>query len=346
LKPGLVQFTSVRPGISTVATLKQPGFLEARTTGTLSATTWLLPDPIDDYRTFSTRASVGLERHLGPMVNVGLFYRKGFDFPAPYGDATLPANVFTAQIGYLEWLTTIDARDNVLSPHRGLFAALSLQYAFASTFVLAGDFGDVRVQPELRAYLPLASGVTVAVRATVGLLFARNYSPHTPGRRAASDDDPSTYDHDTTGDTPQWRAFFSGGATSNRGYPTRFVGLRDCAPGEIGDGCSQVIGGATLWEASLELRFAMGAGVSGALFVDSSDVSRDPLDVRLSYPHVAVGPGLRYMTPFGPLRVDFGWRVPGLQRLGGEIDPRELPPEFNFLVRGPFALHFSIGEAF
>jgi outer membrane protein insertion porin family/translocation and assembly module TamA len=346
LKPGVGDSTSARPGISTLATLKQPGFIEARTTGSVSASTWILPDPVDEYRTFSTRASVGVERHFGPAVNVGLFYRKGFDFPTPYGDATLPANVFTAQIGYLELLTTIDGRDNVLSPHRGSFASLSLQYAIASQVFLAGDFGDVRVQPDVRTYLPIAPGVTLALRATIGLLFARNYTPHAPGRRTPTDDDPSAYDGDTSGDTPLWRTFFSGGATSNRGYPTQYVGLRDCAAGEVGAACSQVIGGATLWEASMELRFVIGGGVSGALFLDGSDVSRDPLDIRLDYPHLSAGPGIRYMTPFGPLRVDFGWRIPGLQRIGGALDPREEPPPFNFLITGPFALHFSIGEAF
>lgn len=346
LKPGLTKIHAVRPGFTSSVILRQPSFLEPRTTGSIGGTTGIIPDPINDYRLFTTRASVGLERRFGAHVGLGLFYRKGFDFPTPYGDASLPANVFTAQIGYLEWLASLDLRDSVLSPHSGFYASISAQYAFASKFVLGGDFGDVRLQPEARAYLPLGKVATLAFRVMTGLLFARNYQPHFPNPRAPTADDPSAYERDTAGDTPLWRAFFSGGASSNRGYPTRYIGLRDCAEGEVGRDCSQVIGGATLWEASIELRFEIIGDLSGALFLDGSDVSRNPLDVRLNYPHLSAGPGLRYQTPFGPVRIDFGWRLPGLQRIGGQLDPREEPQEFRFLVKGPFALHLSIGEAF
>ena len=69
-------------------------------------------------------------------------------------------------------------------------------------------------------------------------------------------------------------------------------------------------------------------------------------NVRLHYPHLSAGPGLRYLTPVGPVRLDFGIRIPGAQRIGGTLDPREDPKEFSLGIRGPFALHLSIGEAF
>jgi outer membrane protein insertion porin family/translocation and assembly module TamA len=185
----------------------------------------------------------------------------------------------------------------------------------------------------------------------MGFVLPRNYDVHFPGRRAPTADDPSTYDLDTSGDTPYWRAFFSGGATSNRGYPTRYVGLRDCVINpdgshEVGNDCSVIVGGSSIWESSVELRFDIVGPLSGVLFLDASDVSRNQFDVRLDYPHLSVGPGLRYDTPVGPARLDFGWRIPGAQRLGGELDPREVPQTFDFGIHGPFALHLSIGEAF
>jgi outer membrane protein insertion porin family/translocation and assembly module TamA len=97
---------------------------------------------------------------------------------------------------------------------------------------------------------------------------------------------------------------------------------------------------------SCELRFTVSGPLSAVLFADASDVSRATYDLRLRYPHLSVGPWLRYRTPVGPVRIDFGWRVPGAQKLGGALDPRETPREFSLLIHGPFALHLSLGESF
>jgi translocation and assembly module TamA len=48
------------------------------------------------------------------------------------------------------------------------------------------------------------------------------------------------------------------------------------------------------------------------------------------------GPGLRYKTPIGPIRLDVGWQlnpIPGLKVNGAE-------------QTRPLRIHFSIGQAF
>ena len=66
----------------------------------------------------------------------------------------------------------------------------------------------------------------------------------------------------------------------------------------------------------------------GAVFVDFGNVFSDPFTYRLGELRYAVGPGIRYNTPVGPLRVDFGVIV---DRRAGEDFGR---------------VEFSIGQAF
>jgi outer membrane protein insertion porin family/translocation and assembly module TamA len=335
-KPGFFSARSVRPGAFAATEIRQPGFLESRTWGILGANAGLIPDPVNDtpneFRVLSATGSIGVDRRFFEIVYGGLFYRKAIQEPTPYADSTLPANVFAATLGYLELLASIDARDDVLATTKGYYASLGLQYAIAGAGFVGGDFGDVRINPEIRLYGPLRKGLVLAIRFATGFLlpFAGDgYSRPQP-----------------TDAPPLWRAFFSGGAVGNRGYPTRFVGQRDCAEGEVGIECSIVTGGASMWEGSIELRADLSGPLSAVLFMDASDVSRRLFDIRLDVPHISVGPGIRYATPVGPVRLDFGWRVPGLQRLGGNLAPEETPKDFSLGFRGPFALHLSIGESF
>ena len=69
--------------------------------------------------------------------------------------------------------------------------------------------------------------------------------------------------------------------------------------------------------------------------MDAGNVWAGPSDFNLSDLRYAVGPGLRYPTAVGPIRVDFGWQlnpIPGLL-VNGEQGRR-------------WRMHFSIGQAF
>jgi outer membrane protein insertion porin family/translocation and assembly module TamA len=102
------------------------------------------------------------------------------------------------------------------------------------------------------------------------------------------------------------------------------------------------LGGFTLWEASLEVRYPISGALGGTIFVDTSDVSSRQRSFRWNRPHLSVGTGLRYETPIGPVRFDLGYRVPGLQYptdASGEGQPTEI---FGL----PIAASFGIGESF
>jgi outer membrane protein insertion porin family/translocation and assembly module TamA len=155
------------------------------------------------------------------------------------------------------------------------------------------------------------------------------------------------------------RGFFGGGPGSNRGSAQREIGPHGLVPfynpGQStedfsGDctvdpnsspNCDLPLGGFSLWEASLELRFPLTGPLRGAVFVDTGDVSPYKLDIRLNRPHLSAGLGLRYQTPIGPVRLDVGYRVPGLQA-PESLD--ETSPGDIFGV--PIAISFGIGEPF
>jgi outer membrane protein insertion porin family/translocation and assembly module TamA len=80
-----------------------------------------------------------------------------------------------------------------------------------------------------------------------------------------------------------------------------------------------------------------------ASFCDASDVSGQRFDLRLSHLHLSCGLGARYQTPVGPIRLDLGYRIPGLQVIGG-LTPDEREPSTFLGV--PLAVSLGVGEAF
>ena len=159
-----------------------------------------------------------------------------------------------------------------------------------------------------------------------------------------------------------FRGFFSGGPNQNRGYPVRGIGPYDIVPfltpeieagkvnaecasgsGAILDRCRTPTGGFTLWEGSAEVRYAIAGPLSIATFCDASDVSPQTNDFRFNHLHLSCGAGGRYDTPAGPIRLDIGYRLPGLQVLGGLTRDERAP---DTLLGIPIAVHIGIGEAY
>jgi outer membrane protein insertion porin family/translocation and assembly module TamA len=330
------------------ARFAQPSFIEGRTKGLLSAsvnvrpllyTDTLVNEPILGFLEIATRA--GLER---PFFSHTLFLTPALNWqaalPIDYRELTLgtlsppvqSAEVDNLYIFYPELVARLDLRDDPLDPQRGFLFSNSLQVALP---VLIGSVSDVRVRPEVRFYVT-KSRLTLAVRGTTGLLFPRGYD--------AADKQ-----------TILFRGFFSGGPFSNRGYAFQGVGphgtlplssdggvrCNDNAP-VVDPGCLRPLGGLTLWEASVELRFPLRFidPLGMVVFLDSSDVRPGRADYGIGSPHLAPGFGLRYPTPVGPVRLDVGLRL--LEALGSE-QPQGSPPE---LFGAPIALHLAVGQAF
>lgn len=357
--------------------LKQQGFLDSRTTGFVRPEFNIFPmllqtKPRPDtavvgYREF--KGAIGVERNFFRNLYANLSYNTQIEDPFAYVK-DLDPSLQTLIIAYPALLTQLDFRDDRVHPHKGVFIGNDLQVA---GHIFGGDASDIKVQPEVRTYLPIARRLTFATRASIGFLFASNYGdvvknqlsePITDANRAARTRDIQTV---------FFRGFFSGGPTSNRGYPIRGIAPKgvipflnpatasqqianECDPNnpdiltpEKAAACAISVGGFALWEFSNELRYAISGPVSAAAFCDMSDVSTGT--IRLNRLHLSCGLGGRYDTPIGPIRLDVGYRIQPLQVLGYKdevavyaADRTEgLPPQ---LLGVPLAIAFGIGEAF
>ncbi len=202
---------------------------------------------------------------------------------------------------------------NILDARRGYLAALHVEQAGRW---LGGDYNYYEVTAEGRYYRTIVKSAVVAVRARIGSIDPLNHT-------ITSVDEPAL----EIG-VPFHKRYFLGGATNLRGW-----GRFDVAPLSA-EGLPN--GGHSFVDFSTEVRVPIWGKLGGVIFLDGGNVWTNPWDFNLNDLWYDVGPGLRYNTPIGPIRADFGYqlkRIPGLL-VNGEPEPRG------------YRFHFSIGQAF
>ena len=117
-----------------------------------------------------------------------------------------------------------------------------------------------------------------------------------------------------------------------KAFVERFVNLTRDEPWVFGF----PIGGHSMVDGSSEVRLSVWGKVGAVAFVDYGNVWAEPRAFRLGELRYSVGPGLRYVTPVGPARVDFGWQLNPIPSLIVEGQPETRH----------WRIHFSIGQAF
>jgi outer membrane protein assembly complex protein YaeT len=194
--------------------------------------------------------------------------------------------------------------DSLLNAHHGYQLSLHIEDAAR---LLGGSFTFVNASGDVRQYLPISDTLVLASRLQFGNL------------RPANDDEANI---------PFAKRYFLGGATSVRGW-----GRFEISPlTESG----LPIGGDSMLAFSEELRATLRGSLGAVFFVDVGNVWAKSWAFDLTDLRYAIGPGLRYQTPVGPLRFDFGYQlnpIPNLQ-VNGEPQTRR------------WRIHFSIGQAY
>jgi outer membrane protein insertion porin family len=217
-----------------------------------------------------------------------------------------------------------DRRDDIIDPHDGYYLSASTKYAFPLSQCPDNEKPDTCYADYLKysgqaAYFRPFGGGVFAVSARAGAINSYGDLRGVP--------------------VPIAERFFAGGRSTNRAFDTDLLGIpgvtvdpdtratvhegdgtgscADTYPELTGYDCDsgpRIVGGNGFLGINAEFRFPILGNLGGALFYDAAQVWKRPGDIRVALEgenglRQGVGVGLRYMTPIGPVRVEYGWPV-------------------------------------
>ena len=168
---------------------------------------------------------------------------------------------------------TRDSRDNYQSPSRGGQAGITLDFAG-----LGGDSKFVKGVASASYFKPVWFGHIVSGRVEGGYAFGW-----------------------ADKEVPIFERFFLGGPNSLRGWKFRQVSPVDSTGFPVG-GTTEVLGNA-------EYLIPMPFGIRLAGFFDVGNVYASGSKLDPSSLRSDVGGGVRWLSPFGPLRLDYGVKL-------------------------------------
>jgi outer membrane protein assembly complex protein YaeT len=275
----------------------------------------------DGYSKFEIGDRMELSRKLTKQYEVGLVF-------APRHveiTRTTIANRFLGDTSYfvnsLGFTQTLDLRESPLVAPRGFLFNNTLDVAstaFGSEVQLIRGTGraayflpfgpksltpgvvEDQTGPALKRWFQQSA---LGLGARVGVVHSLNNS---------GPDEPTTLPID--------ERFFNGGATSVRSFGERDLGPHDPKGNPIGGEFYTIF--------NIEYTFPIYGELQGATFFDAGNLLPTSEEPGLDEMRYALGLGLRYKLPIGPIRLDYGWNP---DRQPGE--------DFG-------AFHFSFGFAF
>jgi outer membrane protein insertion porin family len=188
---------------------------------------------------------------------------------------------------------TYDSRDHFFAPTEGTKSAFSIKMAG-----LGGDSRFIKSDLSGRWHYPLlkdpkwGGSYVLALGGSAG--YGLGLAERNNGKK----------------DLPIFERYFLGGINSIRGFAERSIGPR--APSECESGVcksTDVVGGEKSLVLNAELLFPIMEeyGIRGVAFFDMGNAFGEGESFNFSSMRRAVGAGVRWMSPFGPLRVELGF---------------------------------------
>lgn len=190
-----------------------------------------------------------------------------------------------------------DSRDKFTDPSTGSMNSINSKYAGG---VLGGDAEFTKFEGSSSWYFPMPKETTFHYKLAAGYAFAN------------VDDK-----------LPVFEKFYLGGMNTIRGFKSSNISPRDPVTEEK-------IGGGKMWYSNVEWIFPLvkDAGLKGVVFFDCGNVYEENADWDFGDLKKSVGGGFRWLSPMGPLRLEWGYN----------IDPKEYEVQSNW--------DFSIGGSF
>jgi outer membrane protein insertion porin family len=245
-----------------------------------------------------------------------------------------PVRVGIVSLGWI-----LDRRDDPVDPHKGVYNTVDIGLAEK---VFGSQINFARFLARNATYYPIGKKLVLARSTELGDIYAFNYTG------------------DPLAAIPLPERFFGGGGSSHRGFPEFQAGPRDPTTG-------LPLGGTFLFFDQHELRFPLiGDNIGGVLFHDMGNIysSLSSFSLRQTQRNIqdfdymvhAVGVGVRYRTPVGPLRVDLAYSVNGPRYFGfngtqqdlinAGVNPCATTNQCQVLRVSRFQYFFSIGQTF
>ncbi|MBL8188291.1 MAG: translocation/assembly module TamB domain-containing protein [Acidobacteria bacterium] len=256
-------------------------------------------------------------------------------------DTEITRNEQAIRLGMFSIGFTRDSRDNILNPTRGQL--ISADHSIASEMFGGNEsfnkfFGTFQRYHTFAPYTSVLANTTFAFSARIGLADTFRLTDRNNNGSI----------EDSERRLPISERFFSGGATTLRGFRFETAGPQDVlfnpnqtpAPGQGFLLPTLVpIGGDALAVFNFEMRYPLTQRLRLVPFYDLGNVFRRINDIRWKNMSHTVGAGLRINTPLGPVGVDYGfllnppsYAVPGV------------PGAFLQQPRG--AIHIRFGQTF
>jgi outer membrane protein insertion porin family len=237
-----------------------------------------------------------VEKELIPRLKAILGYEYSMidTFNVEPGVVLTREDTGTLAISSISTSLFYDGRNNPFNPTRGSLSGIVLKFA-SKAFLSEVEFIKGTLQSSW--FYELKKGLVLASSFRGG----------------------AAYSYEELEELPLVERFFLGGRTTVRGYMHDNLGPKgeDDVP----------TGGNIFALINEELRIDVGKGVGFVIFLDGGNIWRvtEDIDDELKF---TVGGGLRYNTPVGPVRIDYGHK---LDREAGESTGE---------------IHFSFGHAF
>jgi outer membrane protein insertion porin family len=308
---GTTRFASMRFEASDILeraafTLREPWYLGYRNLESKFLLVWSNAKRINEqtreiyYETRKTAASYGVEKTYDALkTSLTYQYEIVTNYNVQQAAELTPEDSGHVLISSLNPAVVWDLRDNPFNPTRGSVHGANLKQAMD---LLGSKASFTKATVQTSWFVPVAERKILALSARAGMAWP----------------------HKDTAEIPINERFYLGGGTTVRGYIQDSIG----PPSDEAATSSKVpTGGDGMVQLNAELRLNNAEGSGIVFFADAGNVWVQQAihlnDLRASY-----GTGLRYNTPVGPIRVDYGQKI---HRRPGE---------------SPGQLHFSIGQAF